>query len=474
MVQPSRVDPNKRTIKFTNVDNTSDAKQAFEERKKYADFIFPLSTDASRSFNFWGSDKFFGRVNQAGNPVLVSGRRLKQLGAAESGKTCYALDFVADAWRDFSDKVKSEIASGRLYGSGPYSKLEVQRGWSDIYTDYHSYITQDLYPAFQNTFMNLPTRKRRIANFDGFLEVFDEFAGLIIKDAGPITLSGFVESIYSSPVNTGLVIETSKADHDEDLNKEVNFLYDENYRLVVKLASQYGFYIDKNAPWRFVCDPASRAAQEYMIGVSMVSQDQEENPEGECDDSAFVPKNSRLSEPFGYSRIPGFENIMRRAPGYDHYRDALGAAFGANSVYSGLFRSSYMETWDLDIDILKVYLLDFYNRYVAANSSLLIPAETLKKCDKPITIIRELLTPNVLSLYGDKWSLRAFYSLRRRERSIKETPKNELRDIREIFTFYDFSPQGRNNSRHTKALKYTYDKFIGGLTTDMISDKLIS
>ena len=148
------VQPNQRPFKFTNVDNTSDARQAFEERKKYAEFIFPISSDVGRSFNFWGSDKFFGRVNQAGDSILVSERRLKQLGASESGKTCYALDFVADAWRDFSDKIKSEVASGRLYDSGPYSKLEVQRGWSDIYTDYHSYMTGDLYPAFQNVFMN--------------------------------------------------------------------------------------------------------------------------------------------------------------------------------------------------------------------------------------------------------------------------------------------------------------------------------
>ena len=474
MVQPRKVDPNQRAFKFTNVDNTSDARQAFEERRKYAEFIFPISSNVVRSFNFWGSEKFFGRVNEAGNSVLVSERRLKQLGYSKSGKNCYALDFVADAWRDFSDRIKSEVASGRLYDSGPYAELEVQRGWTDIYVDYHSYITQDLYPAFQNAFMDLPARKRKVANFDGFLQVFDEFASLIIKDAGPITLSGFVESIYSSPLNTGLVIETNKAEHDDDLNKEVNFLYDENYGLVVSLASQYGFYVDKNAPWRFVCDPASRAAQEYMIGVPMTNQDPVENPEGECDDSGFVPRGSRLSEPFGYSRIPGFENVMRRAPGYEHYRDEVAGAFGAQSVYSALFRTSYLETWNSDIDILKVYLLDFYNRYVAANSSLLIPAQTLNKCDKPITIFRELLTPDVLSLYGDKWSLRAFYSLRRRERRIKETPKNELRDIREVFNFYDFSPQGTNNSRYVKALKYTFDKFIGSLTTNNISDKIIS
>jgi len=206
----------------------------------------------------------------------------------------------------------------------------------------------------------------------------------------------------------------------------------------------------------------------------MISPDRGENPEAECDDSVFVPKNARLPEPFGYSKIPGFENVLRHAPGYEHYRDEVGSAFGAQSVYSGLFRASYLETWNSDIDILKVYLLDFYNRYVAANSSLLVPAETLRKCDKPVTIFRELLTPNILALYGDRWSLRAFYSLRRRERSIKETPKNELRDIREIFTFYDFSPQGRSNFRYTKALKYTYDKFVGGLTTNMMSDKLIS
>ena len=465
--------PIERSDRFTNANNDSFAREAFEERKKYANFIFPASTTISRSFNFWGKDKFFGRVTLDGNPVVVSQNRLKQVKHATETNTCYALDFVADAWRDFCDRVNSEVSSGVLYDSGPYSKLEAVVGWRDFFIDYHNYMTQDIYPAFHTIFMSSPTRKRKITNFDGFLEVFDEFSDLIIKSAGPMTLSGFVESIYGSVANTGLMIETNRADHDDDLNKEVDFLYDENFNMILFLASQYGFYVDKNAPWRFICDPASRAAQEYMLGVTPELFDDIDSPEGDCSDDAFISQISRIQDAYGFSNIPGFENVVRHANGYGHYQSRLLAAYSGNQAYNAMFESSFQDTLALDMNLLKVYLLDFYNRYVAANASLLIPANTIDKCDKPINIFRELLDPRVLDLYGDKWSLRAFYVLRRRERGMEETTKNELRDLRDIFNYYDFST-GAQDAKFINTLKYSYDKFVGGLTTDNVSDKIIS
>ena len=67
--------------------------------------------------------------------------------------------------------------------------------------------------------MSSPKRKRMLTDFDTFLEVFDEFSGKIIKNAGPITLSGFVESLYYSPLNTGLALEIATDAHDDDLRK---------------------------------------------------------------------------------------------------------------------------------------------------------------------------------------------------------------------------------------------------------------
>ena len=473
MAQRPITNPLERSDRFTNVDNNSFAREAFEERKKYANFIFPASSTISKSFNFWGKDKFFGRVTLDGNPVVVSQNRLKQVRHATESNSCYALDFVADAWRDFCDRVNSELSSGVLYDSGPYSKLEATVGWRDFFVDYHNYMTNDLYPAFQTVFMASPARKRKIRNFDGFLEVFDEFSDLIIKAAGPITLSGFVESMYGSIANTGLMIETNRAPHDDDLNKETEFLYDENFNMVLFLASQYGFYVDKNAPWRFICDPASKAAQEYMLGVIPELADSVDSPDADCEDNAYLDQVSRIQDAYGFSSIPGFENVVRHANGYGHYQSTLLAAYSGNQAYNAMFKSSFQETLALDMNILKVYLLDFYNRYVAANSSLLIPANTIDKCDKPINIFRELLNPDVLNLYGDKWSLRAFYVLRRRERGIEETEKNQLRDLRDIFNYYDFS-RGAQNTRLIATLKYSYDKFVGGLTTSNVSDKIIS
>ena len=476
MVQPRKVDPNLNSIRYSNADNDSDAREVFKDREKYANFIFPAASSlgVGTAYNFWGKDRFFGKINPVGNPAIVIESRLRQLRHADPGQTFYALDFVADAWRDFCDRINLELANGTLYDSGPYSSMTVKRGWTDVYKEYHNYMVNDLYPAFQNIFMSSPKRKRMLTDFDTFLEVFDEFSGKIIKNAGPITLSGFVESLYYSPLNTGLALEIATDAHDDDLRKEIKFLYDENFPLVMKLATYYGFSVDKNAPCRFVIDPSSLAAQEYMLGLFMESGDLPPQSGAECEDGVFIPKNRRSPELFGYSEIPGFEDVIRHAPGYAHYQDQIGGSYSPVVVYTGLFNASYLETITDDMNLLKVYLFDFYNRYVSANASLLIPAGTIDDCDKPRTILRDLVNPEILSLYGDKWSLRATYVLRRRERGIVESRDNEIKDLRDIFNFYDFMPSNRNSNKYLRALGYINEKFIGRLTTSSFDTNIIS
>jgi len=475
-VQPKKVDPNLYGLRYSYADNSSDAREVFKDRQKYANFIFPAASDlgVGRAFNFWGKDKFFGKINTLGNPTIVVETRLKQLKNSDPNQPFYALDFVADAWRDFCDRVNLEIGNNTFYNSGPYADMKVSRGWSDVYVEYHNYMVEDLYPAFQNIFMSSMGRQKRFTNFNTFLKLFDEFSESIIEKAGPLTLSGFVESMYYTPLNTGLVVEISTDRHDEDLRKEIRFLYDENFPLIAKLATYYGFSIDKNAPWRFVMDPGSQAAQEYMLGIIMENGSLPPPSGGECEEGVNIPKNRASSPRFGYSSIPGFEDVIRRAPGYPHYQRLIGSAFSAGAAFNGMFAASFLETTQNDLDLLKVYLYDFYNRYVAANTSLLVPAETLDRCDKPSTIFRDFIDPKILSLYGDKWSLKATYILRRRERGITETRKNQIRDLRDIFNFYDFMPDRSNPGRYLRTLGYINQKFIGRLTTSIFNTNIIS
>jgi len=254
---------------FSNASNDTDAVETFEERVRYREEIFPDNSPFS-FFNFWQEDRFYGRINHLGNAVILREDRLKQLKYCDSPTPLFTFNFVADAWADFVEKVRDEIIQGRIPNSGPYANMAAKKAWASIPTQYYDYMINNVYPVLSDTYLAIiGNNNERIRDFDSFLEVFTEFSDTATKRGGPITLSGYIESILCSPLNSGLVIEISDADHGVDFTKCDEFLYDENYEVIIRLASNYGFVIDKNAPWRFVADIRSPAMREYMTGVVM-------------------------------------------------------------------------------------------------------------------------------------------------------------------------------------------------------------
>ena len=494
MVQPKKPSVLNNRMLYTSANNNSSAFNSFNDRKLYALTIHPRATDYPHSFNFWGRDKHFGRINSAGNPIIISEDKLKQLRYTANSNSLYALDFVADAWRDFSERVRSLKASGVIYDSGPYADLQAKSAWSPVNISYHKYMTETLYPAFHTIFMNSLKRKKSLVDFESFLEVFTEFADAVTS-VGPLTLSAFVESVYFSPLQTGLAIEISKARHDDDFKKERSFLYDPNYNLIISIASEYGFGIDKNAPWRFVCDPATAPSSEYMLGlIEEPRTPPEPGRQPECEDEAFLGLRPREREPFSYSRIRGLENVIRHASGYPHYD--VSSFFALEGIYDEVFGSSYMETWNQDMDLLILYLFDFYSRYVSTNLHTLLPASGTEPCDKPVVVTRKFLTmgelfsmPDPLAAddgnygagqealqtasYRSRWQLKTFYILRTMERKREESPKNKLRDLRDIFNYYDFVP-GNTKQKYQKTLRYIAEKYVGPLSKDSVASNLIS
>jgi hypothetical protein len=464
MAQPRSLKPRNYDV-YTYASNSTDSQRTFSERQAYSGVVF-ADLDVSNYFNFWGEDRFYGRVNVDGNAMTVRNAFLKQLRHA-SAPNLFAVNFVADAWRDFADRVRRLNQEGILFKDGPYSTLNAVKSWRSPSVAYHEYMLEVIYPALVEQFLT-PARQKNVKTFHDFLTYFGEFCQNVLSFAGPITYSGFVESVYCSPLNTGLVIEISTDLHSDDFNKEEAFLYDGNFPLIEKIATQYGFAIDKNAPWRFCADISSPVMVEYMTGVPITVEGfptRFNNYIGVCDEPVlFDPVGP---DPYGYSQIPGLRNVIRHAGAYAPYvalADTL--YYTEKEISEVVFEAAYNPTWVLDMDLMKYYLLSFYNFYIESNPFVVTSRPTSEYCSPqgPRIMARLPASDDLFTVGGDafgaKWSLATYYFLRILERQFPKTRAEKNKDLQSVMNQYNFSA-GTAQERLQEATRFMQEKYIG-------------
>ena len=150
---------------------------------------------------------------------------------------------------------------------------------SDLYDEY---MREEVYPRFVDGFMSTQNNDSKVRNIGSFINRLNEFIQNDISSFGPITLSGLVEARRVPVYASGLVIEIAEVPYDDDYAKGYQFI-DANFGLVASIASEYGFSIDQNIPWRLVADLNNPAMIEYMIGVPLDKFDTDRNVEYECE-----------------------------------------------------------------------------------------------------------------------------------------------------------------------------------------------
>ena len=458
----------------------SGAGTTHEERRKYSATILDL-IGPKRSFDFWGQDTYLGRINVLGNASIVNESYLKPLRFADSDIPLFAINFVADAWRDFVDKLQELAEKGILDPDGPYANIRAKKAFRSVTSDYHGYMTEVVYPLFTEAYLgSFEQENKRIRGVDSFLKIFTNFVNEYTESSGPITISGFIESSFCSSLNSGLVISTSEDDHNNDFTKSEKYMLDENFDLVSSVATYYGFGIDQNAPWRFVADLSSPAMKEYMRGVEIESFDLgNQNDTDDCD-NPLIPDDFPVIDPFGYSAIPGLEDIVRHAVGYNEYRESLAGVEDAETTFKVFYSTAHTEVWRTDMDIIKVYFLDFYNSLVnrQPNISVLIPDDTGICLKSRVELInRQVMSYNKFKqngAYGDKWNLKCYYLLRRIERKMKHSNKFVKENLKELINVYNFV-SGNTDRKYLLALKYLQQDILepitaSSLTLDTVGD----
>ena len=238
--------------------NKLNAYGSFYFRDVYDCFIFK---DAE--CDFWYKNGFFGRVNDAKEPVVVNERYLRQLTTGDD-KTVLALPPVVEAWKALVAHMNKAIFRGDIDPEKSlFGNLKPVRGWYSSHMQYKNY-NSTLYDVFTGDFMSTP-RDHKIKDFKSFVDVFLEFTDRLCLKL-PWTREGFHLSYKATPHYSGMFIEIAEVPHDLDSLK-ASFLADRNFSFFKKAANRHGFKLDKNAPWRLVPDLESRGMARNMKKV---------------------------------------------------------------------------------------------------------------------------------------------------------------------------------------------------------------
>ena len=476
----------------------------WNQRKNYSDLVFTENLIINM-VDFWGKDKYYGRISPTGFPMRIRKSSLKQLEFSEEGKTLYAINFVADAWKDLVRSIQDLFVSGAIRSESPYANISAVKGWVSPENSYHEYLTSIIYPGITDNLLTEMRFKREVKDFKGFLRVMGYYSKTL-SGLGPLTLSGYLESEWTSPHVSGLCISLSDDNHDVDFLKCDRYVHDESFKLFARKAYEHGFMIDRNAPWRLVADLNSPIMQEYMRGIN--NQPEITPPASnrdECGD-LIPPVETVEIEKFGLSEI--VEGLVRRAPGYQEFgnknlfpRSTAVLANTFDRVQNVLFNSNsyYASTSEKDMEILKLYFLDFYNAFVdeheiysdyeelfdtpgntgkATNStggvveveeedSVYIPGiESCSTLLRTKIISRKKISSAVFNLetgaYGYKWMLNFHYTLRKLERGDKDSKEAKRNNLRYLYNIY--YNRGQNRDAFLEALRIYRTTMLGSIS----------
>jgi len=121
------------------------------------------------------------------------------------------------------------------------------------------------------------------------------------------------------------------------------------------------------------------------------------------------------------------------------------------------------------MEILKYYLIGFYNVYVEGSPYIFEYNADRRPCaiHRNTVHLRQGVDPQQFSLevgsYGPQWSLSCYYYLRLLEKGYKKSPAERKKDLQSILTRYHFS-DGTPHIKFLRALEYMQERYIGPVT----------
>ena len=244
-----------------------------------------LEQGQSQEFSFFGStsnafDLFgaaenldYGIVDADGDVVVPKKGALRTLGNKKTPGI--GVDFAARAFNDLRDNFAPDERGNRksikIEGT-LYEGMNVVRSYTDLDSE-HSKILEDLYTGFMAPHLRQEKRDHNIKSFHDFLKyfLFDFYPNVMLAEGIMLARSNFAISRKCTRLISGMIFEISIQSHNGDYDKYQEFLASNKYDVIKDGAANFGFMIDRNAPWRFVANLNSPRMLKYIRGEYTVN-----------------------------------------------------------------------------------------------------------------------------------------------------------------------------------------------------------
>jgi len=271
-------------MRYAYGNNSQTSYESFEHRRYYDTVIVPISKEevdihaANDTFiDIFINKPYYGRIDHHSDAVIAVADRPpgksaplvnipfdegKYLKKFKTKNNIYAMNFVVDAFEDMALYFNRACQLGSsLLKEGPLGILSPEVGWVSARQVYENYI-KDIY----NYFVRYYDENRYDFEIKDFSDFYVEFKRFLIRnrDSFSILYSSFCMSRYVSPNISGLIVEIAIDDHSDDFIKTSKYLSNKNYEFFKESAKRYGFYVDRNVPWRLIANLSSGNMVPYM------------------------------------------------------------------------------------------------------------------------------------------------------------------------------------------------------------------
>jgi len=382
--------------------NTLGSREAFMERKMYKEV--PYFGTLPAPIRSWYDKLYFGRVDMIQNAIVVKRdtSHLKQIKTATGN--IFVLDFVADAFRDLRTNMRRAADANFISSNSVYARLEAVTGLED-YDNSRDLIKEDWKRRFAARLNSSPRLSNSVVDLRTYIVELLHYLNSPATEL-PLTLTGYVVSNQSSPMISGLSIELQTNNYAQDPIKFTKYLTDINFGYFVRAARKYGFYVDRNGPWKITADPLSSPMLGYMSQYLTVS--------------------------------PTFPGVSF----FNHY---------------------YERTYVDDLERLKKTLQELYNDYVTRFPRMRIETESTTDCftsAQEEVAYRHPVTLEQVNALGDRYWLDLYFKIRLREAQLVMSDYNfKYRTATSLLDTYTMERALRYINNEIKP--YLYDKSLG-------------
>jgi len=227
-----------------NNGNEKDLYIILYNNKNYKEFIEPYQEFINFENFLDGNKYYYGLRNRNNLEIIPKEEKI----IFDDELEIVALDFSVVAYKQLVSKYYSLLLNGQIASNSIINNMLNKPVRSQVGLNFQQFLDNNT-EEFNKRVINNAELNLKTLNIKDYCETYSkEIKHLSV----PIqTHIRFLNSVYTFFNVNGITFSLSNVSYGNDQYK-VKFMSDLNFPVLRKLAEQYGFYVDENAPWQLV------------------------------------------------------------------------------------------------------------------------------------------------------------------------------------------------------------------------------